>query len=334
MIELKNIEKSFGSHRVLDSIDLTFEKGKISMLLGPSGCGKSTTLRLINQLILPEKGSILIDNKNIMELDRESLRRNMGYAIQGVGLFPHMRVSDNIAVVPKLLKWPKQKIASRIEELLDLVGLPQKYSSKFPHQLSGGEAQRVGVARALAADPDILLMDEPFGALDPINRVRLQQEFLKIQKKLQKTVVFVTHDVGEAVRMADHIVMMQNGQIIAKGDPLSIMNAAENVTTSFLGNSYTLELLGKYTVAMFKEEILSATSHQNTTGKSVETVSLDRLSHHNFELSENATFHDILSHMIINGTSYVDVPIEELAYRIDFDLLIQFLGRKSDEKHI
>lgn len=334
MIELNNIEKSFGNHRVLNSIDLTFEKGKISMLLGPSGCGKSTTLRLINQLLLPDRGTILIDGKNIHDYDRENLRRNMGYAIQGVGLFPHMRVSDNIAVVPKLLKWTKQKIDMRVEELLELVGLPRNYSTKYPHQLSGGEAQRVGVARALAADPDILLMDEPFGALDPINRLRLQQEFLKIQKQLQKTVVFVTHDVGEAVRMADHIVMMQNGQIVAQGDPLSIMNAAENVTTSFLGNSYTLELLGKYTLEMFEEKIMSEGHLQISKKLKNEANGSDDIKLQIVYLTEKATLHDVLSHMIINGKSYVDVIIKKQLYRIDFSLLIELLGRKSDEDQI
>ncbi len=183
MIELINVEKSYGNHKVLEGISLSIDKGEICMLLGPSGCGKSTTLKLINRLLKQDAGRILIDGRSVESFKLESLRRNIGYAIQGVGLFPHMRVRDNIAVVPTLLKWPKSRIEERVDELLDLVGLPSGYSHKFPSQLSGGEAQRVGVARALAADPEILLMDEPFGALDPINRLRLQQEFFEDPQK-------------------------------------------------------------------------------------------------------------------------------------------------------
>jgi len=217
MIRLEHVDKLYGDKKVLDDVSITFEKGKITMLLGPSGCGKSTLLKLMNKLIQPEEGSIFIDEKNVLEMETSSLRRNMGYAIQSVGLFPHMCVSDNMAIVPKLLKWSKTDIQRRIDELLDLVGLPKDYKNKFPNQLSGGEAQRVGVARALAANPDILLMDEPFGALDPINRQRLQQEFVNIQKKLNKTVVFVTHDVHEAISMGDKSVLMQQGKILIDG---------------------------------------------------------------------------------------------------------------------
>lgn len=313
MIELRNIEKSFGAHLVLDNMNLTFEKGEICMLLGPSGCGKSTLIRLINHLLEPEKGKILVDGKDIKEFDPQVLRRNMGYAIQGVGLFPHMHVLDNIAVVPKLLKWPKQKINNRVDELLELVGLPENYGKKYPHQLSGGEAQRVGVARALAADPEILLMDEPFGALDPINRQRLQEEFLKIQKKLKKTVVFVTHDVGEAVRMADKIVILQGGKIVTQGDPFSIANAAENVAKVFLGNSYTLELLEKYPISRYKNTLIQVDEHLSDT--SITQV-----------LPETVTLHDVLSHMFMTKKPQVFVKIDKTYYRVDFDTIMQVFG--------
>lgn len=309
MIELQNIEKSFGTHKVLDSVDLNIEAGHMCMLLGPSGCGKSTIIRLINQLLLPEKGQVLIDGKNSRDMDPQQLRRNMGYAIQGVGLFPHMHVRENIAVVPRLLKWNKAQISNRVDELLDLVGLPEHFGNKYPHQLSGGEAQRVGVARALAADPDILLMDEPFGALDPVNRLRLQQEFLRIQKQLKKTVVFVTHDVGEAVRMGDSIVILQNGQILAKGDPVSIVHAAEDVANTFLGNSYTLELLGKYTIDGFKSVLTQVES---------DTYDIQ-------VMPGTSTLHEVLSNMFLSGRTEVIVQIEGMRYKVSFDLLVTLL---------
>ena len=246
MIEIKNVFKAYGEQAALEDISLIIPKGEICMLLGPSGCGKSTLLKIINGMLKADSGQVFINGKEVFEYDESVLRRGIGYAIQGVGLFPHMRVSENIGIVPELLKWNKKKTQSRIEEMLDLVGLEQSFGNKFPRQLSGGEAQRVGVARALAADPDILLMDEPFGALDPLNRFRLQQEFLKIQRKLSKTVVFVTHDIGEAIRMADKLVVMKKGTIAAEGTPISIVDKAEEVAKAFLGNGFTLELLEKF----------------------------------------------------------------------------------------
>ncbi len=184
MIALKNIHKSYGQQKVLDNISTTFEQGKLTMLLGPSGSGKSTMLKLINRLIEVDEGHISINDKHYNDYKPEELRRSIGYAIQGVGLFPHMTVRENIAVVPKLLRWSQEKIDERVDELMALMGIPEDFGSKRPRMLSGGEAQRIGVARALGADPpDILLMDEPFGALDPITRKRLQEEFVSLQKK-------------------------------------------------------------------------------------------------------------------------------------------------------
>lgn len=308
MIKFENISKSYGQQAVLSDLNLTFEKGEMCMLLGPSGCGKSTLLKLINRLLSPDTGSICFEGKNINDYQQEELRRNMGYAIQSVGLFPHMNVRNNIATVPNLLKWDKKRIDRRISELLALVGLPTSYQEKFPAQLSGGEAQRIGVARALAADPDILLMDEPFGALDPINRLRLQQEFLKIQKQLHKTVIFVTHDIGEAVRMADKLMIMNEGKIVATGDPLSIANEAESVAKAFLGNSYTLELLQKQTVRKHAVKLeIKNTIEENSC----------------YEIGLDSTFKDILALMLMKGASFIEFKSENDIYRIDFDSMVE-----------
>jgi osmoprotectant transport system ATP-binding protein len=243
MIELRDIKKTYGEVVALDGVSLVMEKAKICMLLGPSGCGKSTLLRLINRMIDPDEGEILVNGRNNLDYKQEELRRNMGYAIQGVGLFPHMTVGENIAVVPKLYKWDEKRIRERIDELLELVGLPLDYSSKLPRELSGGEAQRVGVARALGADPEFLLMDEPFGALDPVTRKRLQREFLEIQRRLKKTVVFVTHDINEAATLADQLVIMKAGKIVGVGTPEEIACCEDDTIVGFLGNGFGLELL-------------------------------------------------------------------------------------------
>ena len=243
MIELRDIKKSYGDVVALDGISLVVEKAKICILLGPSGCGKSTLLRLINRLIDPDEGQILVNGLDNKAYKQEELRRNMGYAIQGVGLFPHMTVGENIAVVPKLYRWEEARIKARVDELLELVGLPLGYAGKLPRELSGGEAQRVGVARALGADPEFLLMDEPFGALDPVTRKRLQREFLEIQRRLKKTVVFVTHDINEAATLADQLVIMKAGKIVGKGTPEEIACCEDKVIVDFLGNGFGLELL-------------------------------------------------------------------------------------------
>ena len=224
MIELRKVTRQFGGVVAVDGIDLTIETGEICVLVGSSGCGKSTTLRMINRLLPRSGGQILVDGQDVESLEARQLRLNMGYVIQGTGLFPHWSIARNIAMVPKLLEWPRQRIHARVDELLRLLGLePEVYATKFPHQLSGGQAQRVGVARALAADPDILLMDEPFGALDAITREALQREILRIQEKMQKTVVFVTHDIDEALKLATRIAVMDQGRIVQHDTPESIL---------------------------------------------------------------------------------------------------------------
>ncbi len=208
MIELSHVSKQFGDDTAVEDITLRVAKGKFCALVGTSGCGKSTTLRMINRLIEHSSGDIILDGQAIEQYDPVKLRRRIGYVIQSTGLFPHWNVARNIGLVPRLLKWPATEITARVEELMGVLGLPVgEFAHKYPHQLSGGQAQRVGVARALAADPDILLMDEPFGALDPITREKLQDELAKLQARLHKTIVFVTHDMDEALKLADHLVV-------------------------------------------------------------------------------------------------------------------------------
>jgi osmoprotectant transport system ATP-binding protein len=244
-IRLKNLTKKYdnGAFKAVDNISLTFDESKLTVLIGPSGCGKTTTLKMINRLIERTGGDILFDEKSIDEMDRINLRRKIGYAIQNIGLFIHMSVFDNIAVVPRLLKWPEQKIKNRVEELLELVNLdPELHMYKYPAQLSGGQKQRIGVARSLAADPDVILMDEPFGAIDPINREKLQDAFIEIQEKIKKTIIFVTHDIREAIKLGDKIVIMNNGHIVQYDDTINVVNQPENeFVESLLGSDRALK---------------------------------------------------------------------------------------------
>ena len=224
MIELKNVTRRFGDTIAVDGVNLTIETGEVCVLVGSSGCGKSTTLRMINRLLPHSAGEILVDGEDITTMNPEQLRLNMGYVIQGTGLFPHWTVARNIAMVPRLLNWPRERIDARVDELMSLLDLdPSAHANKYPQQLSGGQAQRVGVARALAADPNILLMDEPFGALDAITRENLQLEMLRIQKQVRKTTVFVTHDIDEALKLATRIAVMDQGRIIQHDTPENIL---------------------------------------------------------------------------------------------------------------
>ncbi|MCE8031812.1 MAG: ABC transporter ATP-binding protein [Halomonas sp.] len=229
MIELFDVTKRFGSETAVDGISLRVEKGELCALVGTSGCGKSTTLRMINRLIEHDGGEIHLDGQPVRNFDEVELRRRIGYVIQSTGLFPHWTVARNIGLVPRLLKWPKARVRERVEELMHLLGLSvAEFADKYPRQLSGGQAQRVGVARALAADPDILLMDEPFGALDPITRETLQQEMRELQARLHKTVVFVTHDMDEALALADRLVVMHQGRIVQQGKPIELLHEPAN----------------------------------------------------------------------------------------------------------
>ena len=238
MIELDNVTKSYGDRRVVDSLSLTVDAGALCVLLGSSGCGKSTTLRMINRLIPTDAGSIRVGGEDVALVPAEALRRRIGYAIQSIGLFPHWTVEDNIATVPRLLKWREAQVRDRVGELLELFRLdPPIYRGKYPHQLSGGEQQRVGVARALAADPELLLMDEPFAAVDPITRDALQSELANIHRATGKTIVFVTHDIEEALRLATRIAIMERGRIVQLGTPLDILeHPANDFVRDFVGH--------------------------------------------------------------------------------------------------
>jgi osmoprotectant transport system ATP-binding protein len=224
-IVLEHVSKRFAptADWAVEDCTLTIADGSLTVLLGPSGSGKTTLLKLINRLYEPDDGRILIGTIDARAMPAAALRRRIGYVIQQIGLFPHLRVEQNIATVPDLLGWPRERTSARTDELLDLVGLPRAYRLRYPRALSGGEQQRVGLARALAADPDIMLMDEPFGALDAITRGRLQDELRVIQRRLKKTIVFVTHDVDEALRVADHIIVMRAGRIVQHGPPLEVV---------------------------------------------------------------------------------------------------------------
>ncbi|MFH1031421.1 MAG: ABC transporter ATP-binding protein [Chloroflexota bacterium] len=253
MIRLEKVTKRYGEKVAVNELSLEVGKGEVCVLIGPSGCGKTTTLRMINRLVKPSAGHIFIDGQDTDDIDTEKLRLSIGYAIQSVGLFPHMTVSENIAVIPKLLHWEKSRITKRVEELLDLVGLsPSGYTDKYPTQLSGGEAQRIGVARALAADPPILLMDEPFGAVDPLTRERLQSQFIYIQQALKKTIVLVTHDLDEAIRLADRIAIMESGKLVQYDTPETILSKPINkFVRDFIGADRALKRLSRLNVSNF-----------------------------------------------------------------------------------
>ena len=253
MIEFFQVNKSFGHHPAVKNLTLRLAEGAFSVLIGTSGSGKSTTLKMINRLVEPDSGTIRFAGQDIREQPLLALRRRMGYAIQSIGLFPHWTVAQNIATVPQLLKWPKAKVEARIDELMALLGLEPTLRTRFPHQLSGGQQQRVGVARALAGDPEVLLMDEPFGALDPVTRGALQQEMRRIHQLLGRTIVLVTHDIDEALRLADNIILLDGGEVVQQGTPLQLLSqpGSEFVRTFFGRSELGVRLLSLRRVADF-----------------------------------------------------------------------------------
>ncbi len=247
MIRVDNITKTFpgaGSPAV-DRVTFSVDEGNICVFVGPSGCGKTTILRMINRLIEPDAGDIFVNGENVMKMAPAGLRRTIGYVIQQIGLLPHRTIEANVGLVPGLLKWPRGKTRQRVLEMLEMVGLdPGEVAHKYPHQLSGGQMQRVGVARALAADPPIMLMDEPFGAVDPIVRIRLQDEFLHLQQTFQKTICFVTHDINEAIKMGDYLVILNHGRIVQMGTPINILtNPANDFVSRLLGDDRGVKIL-------------------------------------------------------------------------------------------
>jgi len=251
MIEFEHVSKVFDGVKAVDDLTLSIPKGAFCALIGSSGSGKSTSLRMINRLIPHSSGTLKVGGEDVTAIPAEALRRRMGYAIQSIGLFPHWTVARNIAAVPALLGWPQPKIDDRVRELLALLQLDPRFAEKYPHQLSGGQQQRVGVARALAADPEVLLMDEPFGALDPITRDALQGEMARIHRETGKTVVFVTHDMDEALRLATQIAILDHGRLVQLGSPREILTSpANDFVRDFIGrDDLGLKLLATETAA-------------------------------------------------------------------------------------
>ncbi|SFM21338.1 osmoprotectant transport system ATP-binding protein [Gracilibacillus orientalis] len=251
MIEFQNVSKVYqGDVKAIDDINMTVNDGEFVILLGPSGCGKTTLLRMVNVLESITEGDIRVQGKSSKELNPIELRRNIGYVIQSNGLFPNMTIEDNTMIVPDLLGWDRKKKRNRFNYLMDLVGLnPDDYRKRFPHELSGGQQQRIGVIRAMASDPPVMLMDEPFGALDPIIRHRIQDEFLAIQQEVKKTILFVSHDIDEAIRMGDRIALIREGKIMQYDTPTEILTHPKNEFVSeFVGQDRVLKSMSLYSV--------------------------------------------------------------------------------------
>ncbi len=247
-IRLESLAKRFhGQHEAaVDDLSMEIPEGEIVILVGPSGCGKTTTMKMINRIIEPSSGRIFLDEEDVTDVNPDQLRRRIGYVIQQIGLFPHLTIADNIATVPKLLGWDKKRISERVDELLETVGMdPGDYRNRYPKELSGGQRQRVGVARAMSADPDVMLMDEPFGAIDPITRDRLQNEFLRLQEQIKKTIIFVTHDIDEAIKMGDRIAILREQSHIAQFDTPEriLVNPADDFVADFIGRGASLKRL-------------------------------------------------------------------------------------------
>ena len=271
MIELEAVTKRFaGAARpAVDRLSLTIPAGEVCVLIGPSGCGKTTTMRMINRMIEPDAGRIQVAGRDVMALDAVELRRSVGYVIQHVGLFPHWSIADNVATVPRLLGWDEARTQRRVDELMALVGMdPALYRGRFPRELSGGQKQRIGVARALAADPPVMLMDEPFGAIDPITRTRLQDEFLKILHTLKKTIVFVTHDIDEALKVGDRIAILRDGALVQYNTPEAILaRPADNFVESFVGADRALRRLALIRVDAALEPFTAPDHDQRIVGE-------------------------------------------------------------------
>ncbi|EUJ17818.1 betaine/proline/choline family ABC transporter ATP-binding protein [Listeria aquatica] len=262
MLRFEHVSKTYkGGKKAVDDLNLDIDKGEFICFIGPSGCGKTTTMKMINRLIDPTEGKIFIDDKDILQEDPVKLRRSIGYVIQQIGLMPHMTIRDNIVLVPKLLKWSDEKKQERAKELIKLVDLPEEYLDRYPYELSGGQQQRIGVLRALAAEQNLILMDEPFGALDPITRDSLQEEFKNLQQELGKTIIFVTHDMDEALKLADRIVIMQAGKVVQFDTPDEILRHP--------ANSFVEEFIGKDRLIEAQPDVTQVRQIMNTSPVSI-----------------------------------------------------------------
>ncbi len=282
MIRLERVSKQYPGQAspAVHEIDLDIPDGEIVMFVGPSGCGKTTLMKMINRLIEPSSGRIILDGEDVTSVNPDQLRRRIGYVIQQIGLFPHMTIAQNIALVPKMVGWDKGRVEARVDELLELVGLDAAtFRARYPKQLSGGQRQRIGVARALAVDPPVMLMDEPFGAIDPITRERLQNEFLRLQQDIRKTIVFVTHDIDEALKMGDRIVILEEGSHIAQYDtPEHILsNPANDYVADFIGQGASLKRLNLARVRdveLMQWPTLAATSSRDQVASALQASEL------------------------------------------------------------
>jgi len=319
MITFKDITKTYpDGTTAVDQFNLTVEKGEFMTLIGPSGCGKTTTMKMINRLIDPSAGTIYINEKPVSEYSIDALRWNIGYVLQQIALFPHMTVQENIQVVPELLKWKKGEKEKRTDELLEMVGLdPSIFKKRYPSELSGGQQQRIGVIRALAADPDIVLMDEPFSALDPISREQLQMDIDKLQKEIKKTIVFVTHDMDEALKMSDRICLMKEGGVVQCGSPEQLMKHPKNdFVEEFIGNRKSAWLTSVQEV--MKKEIPAARDRE------LENV---------VTIPATSTIED--AYAIIQSVNQIDFPVvadnQKIIGIVTRDKLLQYFYQQEKE---
>ncbi|MBC1229954.1 betaine/proline/choline family ABC transporter ATP-binding protein [Listeria booriae] len=271
MLRFEHVSKIYkGGKTAVNDLNLDIDRGEFICFIGPSGCGKTTTMKMINRLIEPTEGQIFINDKDIMKEDPVKLRRSIGYVIQQIGLMPHMTIRENIVLVPKLLKWSEEKKNERAKELIKLVDLPEEYLERYPYELSGGQQQRIGVLRALAAEQNLILMDEPFGALDPITRDSLQEEFKNLQRELGKTIIFVTHDMDEAIKLADRIVIMRGGEVVQFDTPDEILrNPADKFVEDFIGKDRLIEARPNVTNV---EQIMNKAPVSITADKSLQAA--------------------------------------------------------------
>jgi osmoprotectant transport system ATP-binding protein len=293
MIRFEHTRKLYDGAAAITDLNLDIQQGELLVLLGPSGSGKSTVLKMVNRMVSHDGGQILFKGKDINSFNLQDLRRRMGYAIQSVGLFPHRNVAHNIATVPKLLGWDAQRVQARVNELLTLLALdPEQYTSRYPHQLSGGQQQRVGVARALAADPDVLLMDEPFGALDPVTRAALQIALQKIHRATGKTILFVTHDIDEALLLATRIVLLNHGHIAQAGTPLELLQQP--------ANDFVADFLGRADLGLKQLSLRAIASH-------IKAIEGTEPKH---AIAHTATFREAISHMATLHVSTLSVVDE------------------------
>jgi osmoprotectant transport system ATP-binding protein len=370
MIRLEEVSKTYpgASEPAVEALTLDIASGEVLVLVGPSGCGKSTTLRLINRMIEPTGGRIVFDGRDVTRVDPDELRRNIGYVIQQIGLFPHRTIAENVATVPRMLGWGKARIADRVDELLAMVGLdPGQYRDRYPKELSGGQAQRVGVARALGADPPVLLMDEPFGAIDPITRDRLQNEFLRLQAELRKTIVFVTHDIDEAIKMGDRIAILRDRSVIAQCDaPQRILSLpVDDFVEDFIGSGAALKGLnfervrdldlGEYPHVRLRDgrrralEVMEA-AHQpwivvlDDDGRPIRWVDQDAVDRSDRPLDQvglrvrvtvepNATLHDTLEAMLTSSVGCAIVTDTRGQYQgvVEIEVLTDAIARMRRE---